>query len=438
MKILHVPFTFYPDAVGGTEIYVASLAKELTKLGDQNIIAAPSEQERSYVHDSLNIHRYALDTQVKELDVIYGKGDPVAEASFDALLAREKPDIVHLHALTSAVSLRTLSAAKRHGIPVVFTYHTPTVTCARGTLLRWGNEICDGKLDARLCTQCLLQKHGFGYPVNAFLSAFPTPLSNWIGQQKLSGHVWTALQMRRLVGIKHITTLEFLSEVDRIIVLCRWTEELLLKNGLRSEKIFLSRHGLADNHSQRNDNANYSPTQPLKLMFLGRIDPTKGLDVVIRAIGEMPKGTVRLDIYGVTQVGSEHYRDNLVHLANGISGIEFHPPVQHELIFALLKQYDFLIVPSQWLETGPLVVLEAFAAGIPVLGSNLGGIAELVHHDINGLLVEPGSLTGWKHVFERILGENDLCLNLRMGIVTPRTMSDVALDMKFIYLSSAK
>ena len=45
-----------------------------------------------------------------------------------------------------------------------------------------------------------------------------------------------------------------------------------------------------------------------------------------------------------------------------------------------MANFDLLAVPSQWMETGPIVVLEAHAVGTPVLGANLGGIAELVHH----------------------------------------------------------
>ena len=54
---------------------------------------------------------------------------------------------------------------------------------------------------------------------------------------------------------------------------------------------------------------------------------------------------------------------------------------------AFLSRIDVLAVPSQWLETGPLVVLEAFAAGTPVIGSDLGGIRELVSDGRDGLLV---------------------------------------------------
>ncbi len=59
-----------------------------------------------------------------------------------------------------------------------------------------------------------------------------------------------------------------------------------------------------------------------------------------------------------------------------------------------LASYDATVVPSQWLETGPLIVLESFAAGTPVIGSNLGGVAELVSHDRDGWLVPHADMLG--------------------------------------------
>ena len=64
-----------------------------------------------------------------------GEGDPSAAEQMGRIFEQEQPDIVHLHALTSGVSLRVLREARRRGIKTVLTYHTPTVSCVRGTLM---------------------------------------------------------------------------------------------------------------------------------------------------------------------------------------------------------------------------------------------------------------------------------------------------------------
>ncbi len=432
MKILHVPFGYYPDAVGGTEIYVATLAHALTAIGTVNVIAAPGSESTHYQHADLDVFRYAITPHLTDLDALYGTGDPVAEASFAAVLDHVQPDVVHLHALTSAISLRTVRACQQRHLPVVFTYHTPTVTCMRGTLLRWGTELCAGEMDTRLCTQCLLHKHGIRPPFNTLIAALPPALTDWArGRQ---GGIWTALQMHRLVDIRHTTTHEFLHAVDQIVVLCRWTQDLLLANGLPADKLHVSPHGLAANQPVSGTAADV-PARPLKLAYLGRLDPVKGVDVVVRAVRDLPTAPIQLDIYGVTQPGNEAYYEQLRALAGDDARINFCPPLPNAEIVRTLRQYHALVVPSQVLETGPLVVLEAFAAGIPVIGSNLGGIAELVTPGVDGLLVDPASVSAWQGVFQQLLAAPHLLMALRANVHRPRRMADVAQEMRLIYAS---
>ena len=85
------------------------------------------------------------------------------------------------------------------------------------------------------------------------------------------------------------------------------------------------------------------------------------------------------------------------------------------------------------LETGPLVVLEAFAAGVPVLGSDLGGIAELVRAGTDGVLAAPGSLAAWRDALARLAGDPAEVARLRAGVRPPRTMAAAAAEMEALY-----
>jgi glycosyltransferase involved in cell wall biosynthesis len=155
------------------------------------------------------------------------------------------------------------------------------------------------------------------------------------------------------------------------------------------------------------------------------------LDVLIPAITADPELPVTLDIYGVAGSGEKPYGVRLQKRAD--ARIRFLNPVAPHEVIPQLSRYDLLAVPSQWLETGPLVVLEAFAAGIPVIGSDLGGIRELVRHEIDGLLVDPSSVSGWTAALRRLTDEPDLLKRLENGVKPPRTMEDVAGDMLFLY-----
>jgi glycosyltransferase involved in cell wall biosynthesis len=168
MKVVQVPFCFAPDPFGGTEVFVTNLAGDLRGLGVDAVVAAPSETSRAYSIDGLWVRRFATG-EVTEVAQLYGQGDELAAAEFAKILDEETPDVVHLHAFTSAVSLRLVRAAKSRAIPVVFTYHTPTVSCQRGTLLLWGKSFCDGKLAVSRCAGCTLDGLGIYPPLAALV-----------------------------------------------------------------------------------------------------------------------------------------------------------------------------------------------------------------------------------------------------------------------------
>ena len=99
---------------------------------------------------------------------------------------------------------------------------------------------------------------------------------------------------------------------------------------------------------------------------------------------------------------------------------------------ATLMAADALVVPSLWLETGPMVVLEAKAAGLPVIGSRLGGIAELVSEPEDGMLVPPGNVAAWTEAIMAMVTRRTL--RPRSGPKAEvRTMRHVARDMASLY-----
>jgi glycosyltransferase involved in cell wall biosynthesis len=432
MKVLHVPFCFRPDQVGGTEVYVEALAHEQLACGMDVAIAAPATGSAAYVANGLNVRRFATSSAQQRLSTLYGAGDSTASATLGAVLDDERPDVVHLHAFTSAVSVRSVEEARRRGMAVVFTYHTPTVSCQRGTLLLHGREVCDGTLLVQRCGQCGLEGLGAGRFASAVLSRVPTRVGAAAADLGLGGSpVWTATQYTHLVQTHQTALRDFLSRVQRIVVLCEWARDVLVRNGVAEENIVLSRHGLAD--APRQHHRPSPGSGPLRVVFLGRLHPTKGAHVLIRALQRLDANEVELHIFGVVQPGDEKYAEDLRRLAKLENNIVFHPAVPSEEVIDVLSDFDVLAAPSQWLETGPLVVLEAFAVGTPVLGSRLGGIAELVRDDVDGLLVQYDSIDAWTDALRRLAQDPALLERLRAGVRPPRRMRAVADDMLALY-----
>jgi len=120
-------------------------------------------------------------------------------------------------------------------------------------------------------------------------------------------------------------------------------------------------------------------------------------------------------------------------LRNPESRIRWLEPVQPEKVVETIRKYDALVVPSVWLETGPLVVLEAFAAGVPVIGSRLGGIVEMVRDGVDGLLFEAGNLKDLADAVEKI--SNKLGV-LKKGVKKPPGLGELASEHMKIYTES--
>jgi glycosyltransferase involved in cell wall biosynthesis len=436
VKVVHVPYTFAPDAVGGTEIYVEELAHSLRAYGVESVIAAPSGTRvaESYRRNGLRVHRFACAALSKHmLRELYAEGDPSAAATFGQILDEERPDAVHLHAYTRAVSVLLVRAAKQRGLPAFFTYHTPTVSCQRGTLMLRGREACDGALAVQRCTSCMLEGRGVPVPAVALLSHLPLAFARALDRIGLSGGIWTALRMPELVRARHAAIRDLLREVDGIVALKEWVRALLVRNGVAPSKIMLSEHGLPD-YARVTEPIVDVAEKTLRVAFLGRADPVKGPDTLVKALRSDPGLDAEVHLYGVMQSsGDRKYWAEIERMAADDRRIRFLPPVPHHQVIPLLRRYHLLAVPSRWLETGPLVLLEAFAAGTPVIGASLGGVAEWLHHEKNGLLVEPDNVSAWAHALRRCSDDRAFLSGLRRAISEPRRMSDVANDMFVLY-----
>jgi glycosyltransferase involved in cell wall biosynthesis len=467
LKVIQVPFCFYPDTVGGTEIYVASLACLLKdEHGCDVLIAAPGGRSEDYTHQDLRVRRFAVSNAVAEVSELYGEGDELAAREFEKILDQERPDVVHLHAFTYGVSLKIVRAAKARKIPVVFTYHTATVTCTRGTMMRWGHIPCDGEMLGRRCTACTLHGLGVNRLVAMGLASMPRRGRETLAKTKKSGGIWTALRMRELVERRHRVTRGLLAEVDHIVAVCEWVRDVLLRNGVPANKITLCRQGItmseelatasspvgeqgakskgnltsdvrdltSDARTRIALPAQFTRERPLRLIYLGRLDPPKGLHVLIEALRLDKSLPVRIEIYGSAQgEGGAAYADRLQKLAMGDGRVEFKASVPSEEVISTMRRYDAVVVPSQWLETGPLVVLEAFAAGVPVIASDLGGIAELITNGLNGFLVNPSRAEAWYKTLKRLCADTSALRTLYPSIARPPTMSSVAQTMIGLY-----
>lgn len=430
MKVLHVPYAWFPDPCGGTEVYVQALAAELSSLGWQSEIAVASPKVKQLTAEErmhMTIYRVPASSQISQAE-LYGAGEPTSAAAFSRLLEDEKPSVVHFHAFTPSVSVLWLEAARSAGIPCVYTYHTPTLACGRGTLLRWGTVPCDGRLTPLRCAACTL--HGLGMSqLAAWGLSIGSPLTAPFFS-KAPFRMWPLIHQRSQA------VRDWLTGMRRVVALSAWSKAVLERNGVPSAKIRMVRHGLAGARSTLEAGRTRSlhvANKRLKLGFFGRVDRAKGLGLLAEALGRCPELVVELHCHLIGEDAAEPLLRDVVQRLREDARVHIHPAMPSEQVPKVMAGYDAVLVPSQGFETGPLVVLEAFAVGVPVIGSALGGIAEWVTHGLNGLLCPPGDADAWAEAVKSLVQDAALLARLQAGVKPPPSMTEVAVLMAGIY-----
>jgi glycosyltransferase involved in cell wall biosynthesis len=431
--ILHVPYTYFPDPCGGTEVYVRGLAQRLSALGYANAVAAPAAASATYEHAGLPVHRFATDLRPR-LDLAYGLPDEIAAEGFRAIVAQTRPDILHLHARTAAVSERLVDVAHAGGARVVFTYHTPTASCARGTMMLFGETPCDGFIETKRCTACSLAGRGVQKSVAETIGTLSAVLGAGMAEKAARRGLPKALRIPALIGSHRRAFDRFMGKIDHVVAVCQWVNDLLVRNGVQPDKITLSRQGIPQPAQPSRPKAPRPVGEPLRLAYFGRIDRAKGPDLLVRALALIPHANVRVDFFIVRQDCGKHPDyDWLVARSREDMRLALNAPVSPVAVTHTMADYDLIAIPSRWLETGPLVVLEAFAARVPVLGAALGGIVELVRDGVDGILVAADNTDAWATTIGRLAEHRSIVDALRTRIAPPRSMDAAANDMAKIY-----
>jgi glycosyltransferase involved in cell wall biosynthesis len=423
---------YYPDSVGGTEKYVHLLARDLRAQGLDVVIAAPSqdEREREYRHDGFTVFRYPIDPEPERAEV-RGEIAPRYLDRFGSWLDELQPDLVHMHSITRGCGYWHARQVRARRIPLVLTVHVPSVTCVRGTMLRWGTTPCDGAMLDTRCTACFLQSQGLPTPLARGVATIPNSLAASIAARPERSVA--RLGLRSVISKEHDRTRQLLAMADRVVAVADWLAEVLRQNGCAPDKLLVSRHGLGADELQPHA-AQRSSTGRFELGYIGRLDPTKGLDRVVGAVRLMDRAlSVGLSIYGGARADEQRaYQTRLERLSQGDARIQFRGEVTAANRAQVFGNLDALVVPSVWLETGPMVVLEAFAAGIPVIGSAHSGIAELVTHGVSGLLVEDATPEGWAKALSNAQARF-VADDWHWMIPRVRASQDVAAEMRSVY-----
>jgi glycosyltransferase involved in cell wall biosynthesis len=260
-----------------------------------------------------------------------------------------QPDIVHVHNFFPLLSPSVYDACKANGVPVVQTLHNFRLICPSALLFREGKpcDLCVGKRVPWPAIQhaCYRDSRTGSAAITAML----------------------AVHHRR--GTWN-------SSVDAYITLTNFSRQKLIAGKLPADRLFVKPNFLLPDPGRRRPPGTYA-------LFVGRLSPEKGIRTLLSAWARL-SGNKKLKIVGTGPL------EQLVRDADCSSRIHLLGYQTQAAVVELMKGAAFVLLPSEWYECFPRVLVESFAIGRPVVASRLGSLAELVDHGRTGVLFKPG------------------------------------------------
>lgn len=434
LRVVHCVGFYFPDSTGGTEVYVRDLVAALSDREiDGMIIAATDQGYDRYTWQGVDVVRYPTDAAAIPAASVPGERLSVRLSPFQKIVEEAAPDIFHLHSWTSGAGLGHLRQVARMRIPSIVTMHVPSALCMRGTMLLYGKRACDGRIDSRRCAHCWALYRGFPEPAAWLASLLPKWDATDSEISRISSRMAALLSITASAETKARQLRSMSTLCERIVAPSQWVRSALLANAIPPEKVAVSAQAASDAFADRSPRMRQRDDgREIVIGFLGRLEAYKGADLVVKALAQVPKDLpVRLRIAGT---GTEPaYVRSIEQAARRDPRIEMVGLVEHEQVPKFLETIDVLSVPSRYMETGPIVVQEAQALGIPVMGADLGGIAERVRPGVDGWLLPFDDPRPWTAAIIEAVTDRDELARLSSNMRRSRSIADVADDMAALY-----
>jgi glycosyltransferase involved in cell wall biosynthesis len=429
MKIVIAVHHFPPKYNGGAELNAYRTAVALQARGHEvrvicvEKIDAPLQDEITWVDDEYNeirVRRLSFNLAAAPDRTRWEYDNPWIGEHLQKYLHQEKPEIFHLvsgYLMTGSA----LGAAQQLGIPTVVTLTDFWFLCPRISLLQSNGHLSTLPINPVTCARCLGEEK----------RRYRLPGSYIPGLME----IYWKLQKEKIERIesRQDSLLEKLNQTNVIISPSRFLRTAYIEAGIDANRILYSRQGI-DFPTLTDETIVKVPSTQLRVGYMGQIAELKGVHLLFEAARYLPDAPMTVWAYGNPKPFPK-YAARLEELIGedprlGLAGL-YRP----QELSQVLRNLDVIVVPSQWYENSPNVILEAFAHHTPVIASKLGGMAEMVHHDQNGLLFEPGNAADLAHQLKRLMDEPKLLQRLSKGteFEVVRSVADEINELEGIY-----
>ena len=427
-RILIVVHGWPPTARAGAEIHAWRTAIGLSQRGtDVRVLAFEAHGRGPLVwsettQDGLVVRRVSGDLELGQEPFRASYDNAAVAGVMQDLVRTWRPQLVYVfsgYLMSSSVARVAIDA----GIPVVINLTDYWWFCHTITLLKPDGTRCTGPT-LWGCAECLAERRRrWRLPARVWPAA---ARSFWRAVPGVPG-------LRTILGVETIevrraVTQSVLRGVSACIAPSRYLANFYLDQGVDPGIIHTFRQGLdLDRCPLR------VPSDRLRFGYTGQMKAHKGVARLLEAWSMLRGPRARtLLLYG-SSAGEEAFGARMQELASQLQNVEWRGPFRSDQVWDVMAGLDVVIIPSTWVENSPNVILECQAMGVPVVGSNIGGIAELVRHDHDGLLFETDSAADLARQLQRLLDEPDLVGRLSANAPPIRTTEDELRDVMALF-----
>ncbi len=292
-----------------------------------------------------------------------------SRTEFGTVLDRERPDIAHFHNTFIVMSPSVYAACKQRNIPVVQTLHNFRLSCPAATFFRDGSP----------CQECSTKSvwHAVRHKCYRQSRIATAAVASMIAFNRMR-HTWS-------------------NDVDCFIALSEFARETLCDTAISPEKVFVKPNFLAPDPGPRRHHEGYA-------VFVGRLVIEKGVWALMAAWQSL-NGSLPLRVIGS---GPEQQFLERYCQTQNVKNVEFLGQMPRSQVLEQIRAARCLIFPSQYFENFPMTIVEAYANGVPVIASDIGSVAEIVHDGITGVTFAPGNAAELASRMEWAISNPDL------------------------------
>lgn len=354
MKILQI--NNYHHIKGGSDTVYLSTGKLLEKMGHEVIYFSSSSDENvkegqnEFFVPTEDPNEGNVLTQLKKIpSFIYSCAN---YRSLKKLIKKEKPDIAHLHIFYGRLTSSILKALKDESIPTVMSVHEYRMLCPVSVFMNNKGEICE-KCAGKNYFSCVTSKCNKGsYAFSAISALESTFRDHFFNYKEYIDHF---IMVSKFIQNKHS---QYFSGIEKKSSILYNFKKLKIKNEFIKKEV--------------------------DLVFFGRLSREKGIMTLLNAIKD--KNKISLKIIGTGPELENILKFIQIHSLNNVRLLGF---CQGDNLWNHISSAKFAVVPSECYENNPMTVIESLFLGIPVIGSKIGGIPEIVKKN-HGFIFEPG------------------------------------------------